>query len=271
MPPLQTSVPFKELTGGYSRDGEQFKTNTVTRRYQVAWEHRQQFINDIMGQMLNINGTPVFRPPASDPEHPWLYAKTYREFGVGKSTCSPDKVNVFTYANIEVTFQPLDGTGRDTQQGGQTYMEVSASIDADFITFDDKFYWQNGPLAMLPIEQTHAGTLSPSLNLTLSVRNWFGAPIGTGVFESKAGHVNSIPIRILWYYFAAETLMFMGATIRRTIDNTNLTGYDIGLTFKHRPNGWNKKLHRDGNWYRIRVGSGGPPPNQESDLNLLLP
>lgn len=229
-----------------------------------------------MGKLLNVNGVPLFIQPSSDPEFPWLYATRIREQGIAPIGCKPNSANIYRYANFEVEFTVLQGTQNGTQdQQVVTYMELSKSIDAEFITDDRKYYYDAGPAGVIdtPIDGVNAGRAVPVHNITVSVFNWYGAPLGDETWQNEVGKVNSLQMRILWYTYPPKTLMFMGASVKQAYTNMGFTGADIDVHFKFRNNpNWNQRIDKDGTVRNVRIGAQGhTPPYKPVPFTFALP
>lgn len=274
---ILTSVSgWKELVEGYSRDGENFSTNRTTRRYQTPWANRQQFINDVMGRIWNQGGTPLYKPPCTDPEFPWLYARTFKEVGIAPIGCDGNRTTIYKFANFDINFEILKGDGNGNNPGSVTYMEVSVDIASDVITMDRKFFWgADAPAGQTskPLEGITAGINVPVQTITASIKNWYGAPVGAGIWEDNAGKVNSGSQRLLYGNYPSKTLLFCGAKVRQSYTNLGISGFDVDLIFKFRnhPN-WCQKIANDGTSKNIHIGSDtGPPPYASIGFDILLP
>jgi hypothetical protein len=232
------------------------------RNFLCDWDDRFALARELLGYVRSDNKEPpqFFRvAPATFPEYgagDVLFCQKVAINGVGTMSKTSAGAPSYVYARLDASYGPPRGQESDGDTGEE---EVIATLDIDyhseFHTFGSfEYYWATSEQKVA--EPLQLGKLIVILDKTVSQRGLPSIPEAS--IREHIGKVNENE----WQGCAAETLLFVGATSRRTYSAEGKVMFDVTYHFKERPAAsWNKFYNSaEDSWEQLkRIGADGMP------------
>lgn len=214
---------------------------TATRVLQCAWSDRFELARQIGGyNEIHDNGDVSYHKsqkyPHSD-ESIYATSVTINPYG-GMVASSDATLAHYNLARLQVEYGSSSWQ-QENEGSGSKIFEESITPDAQFLTLNNrKLYWGTGS-SKEPIEENDAPAVllqGAEYSYRTTMAN---LPAG---FLGKYGHVNdtSLNVPTLGISFEAETAMLADFAPTREITAEGNTEWDVRVTLKIKPSGWNK-------------------------------
>lgn len=246
----------------------------ATATFEVAWDDRNQFVNEALGLPSATEGWPLPQVPWDCPFQPdsGLLASSFRiRPHTVKQTVASDDNTVsghFEKAWITLGFQRPNfnyGEGTDRQLDAANpilFCEQSVESAARTIPIDGwKLEYVGAPSGVIADGPVYAFEVQSTIVLTFA----FVPYIPWNYLRDYIGKVND---RVL---FGCErgTLLLEGPSLRQEtfVDGTNRTSCVLRLAYRQL--GWNVQLATDGNIYPIRIKTTGELIHKEANLAAI--
>lgn len=211
------------------------------RNFQCAWADRFELASELMGYLrTSPESSPSWFRTAPDKFVGYsgvLFCQGVAVNGVGEMSQNSDGYPTYSIARVDATYGVPKGEEQD-QDDSDPEDSVVATLDIDFhsefITFGSyNYFWQQtGTKCPEPIQR---GKLVVVIDKTYQQK---GLPeIPEAAIISYIGKVNSAT----WQGCEAGTMLFVGATSRKSYTAEGKKQYELTYHFKYRPAAsWNK-------------------------------
>lgn len=248
-------VPFEEYTADSPSISLKRDSRTITRRGRILWENIDAAIAEC------YPGAPIIY--GAHPTVSYLYVddfsiKPFHPNPADEDVTVTDGVLVHEYAEIEITYSPLNVDRESDGAGGFDLLSRTFTCGGDFMTMpSNSLEWEDIPGKAVQQEEISAAKIIPSVEHQITLHrktsiNWTAlrdniGKVCDGTFEGAAD----------------ETLLFSGAEVTFKINNVGTKELTLGLNFKERfikqganTYGWNHFLRSDGSWKRLKDRAG---------------
>ena len=235
------------------------------RKFIVPWEDRIDFVQEKIGHTEEIAGETQWVDAEGFPGYEGMRAKTASAVGYGKAGDDGERNSIsFAYATVVI--------GYDIPQFS---LDMGSDLAAESIDFSGEFLrlpkqgfkWKNADGAGLPANEPleeSPGVIVPSQDLILEQARVPTLP--RALIRDRIGKVNGAVFR----EEAIGTVLYLGASARRSTSATGALPYAIVHRFKVRTPGWNyaKRPGKTtyGGWAEVT-----PPPYAFADFSTLVP
>lgn len=278
--PVPVTIDHEELQGSPQEVGDE--TNFKARRMlKCRWADRLALYDQMLtGYIINAGGTPplITRIGQQYPDYPGVYAVrcTIEPFASDvRASDAQGRIAKYLDAKLNVDYEPRNfnyGSGPNASQIGEESIETVA----EFLTQPyESLYWDTSGLPPALLHENEApGKIIRSLIWVYTYRQVVSLPAG---WRWATGYINSTAITSTstGFLFDAETLLYEGVRLQRTVTSGAQQAWTAQLRFTYRPETWNKWYKRGGDTPQIVYKKNGsryepyPKTNFVTALNLV--
>lgn len=254
------TIPFEELSSPQgspteSGDLESFKATRVLR---CAWSDRLTLFDQLLTAYKVTSGLRTFVVGDKYPHRDRVYVRRISSItGVGPIATDSTGVKRWEYADLRVeyesrSFDPSGGGGisdsSDSPAEAFQVAEETIQPSAEFLTLPTGAIYLDASQNDLVAESNAPGVLIAMFDYTYSYTENLGnngtlsSDLIDKLFTCNSATISSTTLGLT---FAAETLLFLGASVQlQTLSNGDRIA-DVSLPFRFRRTGWNRFFVKD--------------------------
>ena len=212
-------IGYEELPGSPSfaggRDGP-----TAHRSFMLDWSNAGAYVTKFFPAAIRTGKGWIFPVALAFPGRPYLVASTYKIEGWDHDKTpgvDSDNVRAYDYAKVDIDYKAPDydpeDRGKDpTQTGDQILADHSMAFSAEMLKLGiSGWMWEFDPDDPIKNEDASLAKVVPQIEHTLA---WNYVPLPP--FRRIARYVGCVNSDTKLFYAAAETLLFIGAEIKRS-------------------------------------------------------
>lgn len=266
------------LASAYSKDfNRDGRSNSANVDYLCDWTDHDALTRELLGYVNPASGSQSRQPPHQHPIIPYLFATKVRVEGIAITGVDAYGHPTYRKARVSATYTVPPATEKDNPDPGIVVLTEQWDFMAEYRTIPGReLVWDGGPDDInghnISDDDYTAGVRCPMQRIVFDIQYWIDPPFST--FDDTVGKVNSVAITPTTREYAAETLLFEGASASRqfTLDGNGLqvSAWRVGLNFSWKPNTWNKMLAKDAKWYNV-INDEADPLYAKTPFASILP
>lgn len=304
------TVDYQELQGSYASNIGR-EDSSAARSVIVAWEDKEQFISEVLGNSTLTGTTQEYIPPSVHPDYSYLFAVHTSCQGLGIRGLDERGIIKYEKAEITVTYGIIRdpaGGGGDSERDRSVFISESRTTGFEHWPIKSKnFYWLNAPVTFYDLlrtggripdnhvhgpgrvrahninasdinfdepvgEEVKARIVVPRMEISIDIHWWFNYPDDDFKICQLLGTVNDDYYRPLLTTYPPQTLLLGGIDRKRQYTSQGITAWQISYKFLLNVNGWNTS-YREERWKDeiIDVGVLGGTPVKQRVIDSDWP
>ena len=287
LPDSSTTLTLGGIT--YQEDGKGYLVELAgeargRRVFHTEWIDRFNFAKELKGYYYSDGGNPpkyVQVPPQTFPGWDQLACVRTLITGQGTQSLDDDENPSFSFAKIEAIYEEMAYQPGSSDESEEIIATLDLNFKAEFLTFNDgPMRWSDGAVITHPV---NIGMLVPYVDRSYVRQNVPDIPYAAVVAALGTVNEDAWPGDSNDHQAIAESLLFTGATSRRTLNADGEVSYDITYNMVEKPikdsNGdavtapWQKFYNiEDGDWDYVQVAgaSGNWSPYGKTNFTDLM-